>query len=294
MTVRLSEDQLDEALTEAQLMLILDVKTRWTSTHQMLRTSPATHLDAIDRYTRANPDLVDALLSDDDWNALQLVREWLSSFRQATTEMSTTSKPMLSQTHLVFRMLQTRIRYILRNLSPNMMYPELIEGLTAAHTKLSDYYFTFDASPYYLWASLLDPRIGYTTLKEEYKDDRDLLFELESAKTSLGNEYRRKYGPTTTQPSAEPSTAWRATCIASQVSLTVHVFLANNIPGSAVAVERVFSGGRDTIALRRASLKAETIQTLMVLKAHIRLTRKEVIEVLDEADAMDVRDEEKN
>ena len=36
-TVRVSLDQLDKDLSEAQLMLILDVRTRWTSTHQMLR-----------------------------------------------------------------------------------------------------------------------------------------------------------------------------------------------------------------------------------------------------------------
>lgn len=36
--------------------------------------------------------------------------------------------------------------------------------------------------------------------------------------------------------------------------------------GSAVAVERIFSGGRDTISLRRASLKPGTICTLMLVK----------------------------
>ncbi|KAJ7305613.1 hypothetical protein DFH08DRAFT_721042 [Mycena albidolilacea] len=46
-----------------------------------------------------------------------------------------------------------------------------------------------------------------------------------------------------------------------------------NFAGSAVAVERVFSGGRDTIGLRRASLKAETIQMLMFVKARLRCAR---------------------
>jgi hypothetical protein len=50
--------------------------------------------------------------------------------------------------------------------------------------------------------------------------------------------------------------------------------------GSAVAVERVFSGARDTIGLRRASLNADTIQTLMVVKARLRLARRAVIELL--------------
>ncbi|KAF8801335.1 hypothetical protein BYT27DRAFT_7115405 [Phlegmacium glaucopus] len=46
--------------------------------------------------------------------------------------------------------------------------------------------------------------------------------------------------------------------------------------GSAVAVERIFSGGRDTISLRRASLNADTIRILMLLartKANAALHR---------------------
>lgn len=46
------------------------------------------------------------------------------------------------------------------------------------------------------------------------------------------------------------------------------------IPGSAVAVERIFSGGRDTISLRRAGLQPSTIRTLMILKHHLRLKHK--------------------
>ena len=44
-------------------------------------------------------------------------------------------------------------------------------------------------------------------------------------------------------------------------------------PGSAVAVERIFSGGRDTISLRRASLQPHTIRTLMLIKQQLRLKR---------------------
>lgn len=46
---------------------------------------------------------------------------------------------------------------------------------------------------------------------------------------------------------------------------------------SAVAVERVFSGGRDTISLRRASLKPETIRVLMLLKHKLHLSRREFL-----------------
>jgi hypothetical protein len=43
------------------------------------------------------------------------------------------------------------------------------------------------------------------------------------------------------------------------------------LSGSAVAMERIFSGGRDTISLRRASLKPETIQILILVKQWLRL-----------------------
>jgi hypothetical protein len=44
-------------------------------------------------------------------------------------------------------------------------------------------------------------------------------------------------------------------------------------PGSSVAVERIFSGARDTISLHRASLKPETIRILMLVKQSIRNSR---------------------
>lgn len=50
--------------------------------------------------------------------------------------------------------------------------------------------------------------------------------------------------------------------------------------GSAVAVERIFSGGRDTISLRRTSLKADTIRTLMLVKQHLRLARTAIHDLL--------------
>jgi len=56
------------------------------------------------------------------------------------------------------------------------------------------------------------------------------------------------------------------------------VFLLLIIPllmlfiGSAVAVECIFSSGRDTISIRCASLQPETICTLMVLKHHLHRT----------------------
>ncbi|QRV98020.1 AC transposase [Ceratobasidium sp. AG-Ba] len=46
------------------------------------------------------------------------------------------------------------------------------------------------------------------------------------------------------------------------------------IPGTSVAVERVFNVGRDVISLRRASLNAETIRMLMTYRAGIVLEKQ--------------------
>ena len=50
--------------------------------------------------------------------------------------------------------------------------------------------------------------------------------------------------------------------------------------GSAVAVEWIFSGGRDTISLCRASLKPETIHTLMLVKQCLHLTQEAVKDIV--------------
>ncbi|KAF8799537.1 hypothetical protein BYT27DRAFT_7120574, partial [Phlegmacium glaucopus] len=41
--------------------------------------------------------------------------------------------------------------------------------------------------------------------------------------------------------------------------------------GSAVAIEQIFSGGWDTISLCHASLNADTIQILMLVKKQLHL-----------------------
>jgi hypothetical protein len=60
-------------------------------------------------------------------------------------------------------------------------------------------------------------------------------------------------------------------------------YLANHllmVQGSAVAVEHIFSGSRDTISLRRASLDPETIRALMIVKQRLRLAHTAINELL--------------
>ena len=72
------------------------------------------------------------------------------------------------------------------------------------------------------------------------------------------------------------SFSWPATFCAYLVSILAYfhqIVSELSITGSAVTVERIFSGGRDTISLRRARLQADTIRTLMLVKKHLHLVR---------------------
>ena len=110
--------------------------------------------DTIDSFVSRNKDLHAFELSNTDWESIKLVATWLKSFQSATIEMSATKVPMLSTTHAIFRGLQDDIKNILRDL-PNSVSPKIKLGLTDAHRKLSDYYYQFDASPFYTWAACM-------------------------------------------------------------------------------------------------------------------------------------------
>lgn len=106
----------------------------------------------VDSYVSRNRELHSCEMSASDWDNVSMVTGWLKTFRSATTEMSTSKKPMLSTTHAVFRGLQDEIKSILTHL-PNSTPPEIKKGLTDAHLKLSDYYYKFDESPFYIWSA---------------------------------------------------------------------------------------------------------------------------------------------
>jgi hypothetical protein len=109
------------------------------------------HREAINTFIYRHEDLIQYRLTEEDWRAIEMVTRWLMSFRSATTQMSATKSPMLSTTHAIFRGLQAEIKDILRQ--EKGLSPRLIKGLSDAHLKLSEYYYKFDESPFYLWAS---------------------------------------------------------------------------------------------------------------------------------------------
>lgn len=298
-------------------MLILDARTRWSSTHQMLARA-VEFREIINDYTSNDKnDLRKYRLTGRDWEAISIVENWLQEFRGATLEMSSTRSPMLSSTHAIFRTLQSHLRQSLSNL-PATCSQRLKDALIAAHQKLSDYYWRFDnESPFYLWAAMLDPRIKYDGLLLDCTDEPGTTEDDLAASRAALKEYMeanyKALEPASNAPSAQaPAATGRISFVAryaTQVQRSVDevdeffrlpqedweptdpiqwwharlkIFprLARmaldilSIPGSAVAVERVFSGGRDTLGIRRANLAADTIRMLMITKQALRLARE--------------------
>ncbi|TDL20880.1 hypothetical protein BD410DRAFT_725041 [Rickenella mellea] len=104
----------------------------------------------IDSFVVKNRELRKFELSSPDWDAIKMVCGWLQCFRDATTQMSATKDSTLSSVNAVFKRLQDQVRKTLRDLLSTAP-PELRDSLLQAHRKLSDYFSTFDASPYYTW-----------------------------------------------------------------------------------------------------------------------------------------------
>ncbi len=106
----------------------------------------------VDSYVSCNQELHSCEMSASDWDNVSMVMGWLKTFRFTMTEMSTSKKPMLSTMHAVFRGIQDEIKSILTHL-PNSTPPEIKKGLMDAHLKLSDYYYKFDESSFYIWSA---------------------------------------------------------------------------------------------------------------------------------------------
>ncbi|KIK54017.1 hypothetical protein GYMLUDRAFT_1024574, partial [Collybiopsis luxurians FD-317 M1] len=216
-------------------------------------------------------------------NAIATICDWLLNFQSATSQMSTTPKPMLSSMHSTFRGLQRTLQDKLKQL-PADVPPELVHGLTAAHQKLSNYYYKYNQSPFYIWAAC-------RKLKKDYTHDSDLLIYLETQKEALSEYFNEFYPPGPSKSSSIQSLApmdntshWsRIINFSAYDQGSDNEEDGDELDHSAVAVERIFSGGQDTISLHHSSLKPGTIRVLMLYKYQLRLKRKALEEAVKSA-----------
>jgi hypothetical protein len=166
--------------------------------------------NAINDFVAKTRELQQYELSDDDWQAIELVTGWLKAFRSATTQMSTTKHPMLSSAHAIFQGLEESLQDDLANL-PDSAPTKTWLALINAHRKLSDYFFKIDDSPYYVWASsefcaafgfilisnlvqVLDPCITYKGLRDDCDaNDASTWSQIDLLKNNLHTLYKEDY-----------------------------------------------------------------------------------------------------
>jgi hypothetical protein len=204
-------------------MLILDVQTRWSSTHAMLGkwylilhswlTDLAAeralgYCRAVDRYARMQ-ELTG--LSDLEWLAIETVTKWLEIYRHSTAFMSASKLTTLSLVYSVFCRLQRRLCNELRTFNDDLP-KDLKIGLQGALELLSSYFAKTDASPYYIWASckckyprvrlgmahhlcfsVLDPRITYRGMARAYAHDIQLARDVEDSRLQMKLHFLANY-----------------------------------------------------------------------------------------------------
>jgi sulfur relay (sulfurtransferase) DsrC/TusE family protein len=136
---------------EKVLMLILDVITRWSSTYHMMDRALDFKEELqkfMDRYDFS------VSISEDNWKVIEIVRDWLKAFHEATVQMSTTNKPMLSEVLLVYAGLQQHLQNLIRGFGKSSIPidPSLRACLVQAHEKLGKYRLRALENHLYYWA----------------------------------------------------------------------------------------------------------------------------------------------
>ncbi|KAF9486661.1 hypothetical protein BDN71DRAFT_1437423, partial [Pleurotus eryngii] len=174
------------------LMLILDVKTHWSLTHQMICCALA-HREILSDFIGKNWDLLKYDLMPAHWDAIALVEIWLRNFHATTVQMSATFQLMLSQTFAMLQGLQEILRDTIRTLSTDIP-TQLHNVLVDSHLKL-----------------ILDPHISYDSLAEDFEDSPELLKDLRFSKSKLKVYFNQHYKKAASTPLLAASSAQSVT-----------------------------------------------------------------------------------
>ncbi|GBC19616.2 zinc finger BED domain-containing protein RICESLEEPER 2-like [Rhizophagus irregularis DAOM 181602=DAOM 197198] len=258
-----------EAAGLKELQLILDVKTRWNSTHNLLERALKMR-EALDAIARSDKELQNFELSDDEWNRIDEVVSVLMIFIHTTNVMSSAKYPMLSSVVPLYNYLIDELEDYCESHDSSS---DIVIATKAGIEKLERYYAKTDDTNMYTVATVLDPRLKLSY----YEDHKWKQNFINFAKETVLDIYNTEYGPSehleggnvNVDNNAEPQPDillwWKA-------NETVYPHLAKMardyiaITATSVSVERVFSGGADLLATKRCSLKVKTIRACMCLK----------------------------
>jgi hypothetical protein len=149
---------------------ILDVRTRWNSTYDMIKRARELRTP-LSNFAKINPDL--PTLNDEEWELLEVVAQLLSIFAGATRVLSAANYPTLNIAVPIYNYLFNNLEdfrdacddkaggrgnaTIIGQCSP-VVKGALKDAIQAAHDKLRTYYGRTWADMYAI-AVILDPRL---------------------------------------------------------------------------------------------------------------------------------------
>jgi hypothetical protein len=151
-----------------QLILILDVPTRWNSTYYMIKRAIEVR-EGFHNWIGTNPEIgktkmASYQLEPHEWDLLQTVQSVLEKFELATKLISGTKYPTLALVMPLFIELFSYIEAQVSALSPD---DPIAIALSKAHEVMSKYYTFTDDSAFYLLSVLLDPRFKNVYLQKK-------------------------------------------------------------------------------------------------------------------------------
>ncbi|CAB5370059.1 unnamed protein product [Rhizophagus irregularis] len=277
--------------------LVVDVKTRWNSTFEMIERSLELR-EALDNIAIADRDLRKWEIIDAEWDLLKQIKKLLYIFLRATLYISHGRYPTIENSIPIFNWIMDKIE----DFDKEANIDEIVKKAACnAMEKLKKYYQYTDGIIYTI-STILDPRLKLTYYKDhnweekyitEARDDIKKLYDttyapridqniqdedLTADDDLLSHIYKKRR---TSRNESELDLYLGSPIVPGEVDLLqwwkmnesqyphlaamARDYLA--IPATSTPIERAFSGGTDLISQKRCSLSAETIRACMCLKS---------------------------
>jgi hypothetical protein len=287
--------------------LILDVRTRWNSTHAMIERALKLR-EPLDAVIKAYPDLTNYRLTDREWQLLERVLPLLAAFETATDYLCTDAHPTLNTAVLAYDFLLKELDDYCNSCEGGEA-PGTIKAATKAAIKKLKRYYTMTGAEVYAVATVLDPRLKLQYYRNHGWEEERIEEALEKFRSAYAR-YRSPPVPSANERApAKPSSAYRVEgmafkqrriCQSDELEAYVAAPTAGDdtkalqwwkehaitypclaamardylaIPATGAPVERVFSGGTTLVQPKRRLLREGSVRACMCLKDWLKLAR---------------------
>ncbi|EXX51121.1 hypothetical protein RirG_264420 [Rhizophagus irregularis DAOM 197198w] len=277
--------------------LVVDVKTRWNSTFDMIERSLELR-EALDNIAIADRDLRQCELIDAEWDLLKQIKKLLYIFLRATLHISHGRYPTIENSIPIFNWIMDKIEdfdkeanidEIVKKAACNAMeklkkYYQYTDGIIYTISTILDlrlkltYYKDHNWKEEYitkarddirkLYDSTYAPRIDQNIQDEDLIADDDLLSHIyKKWRTSRNESELDLYLGSPIVPGEVDLLQWWKMNESQYPHLAAMARDYLAIPATSTPIEKAFSGGTDLISQKRCSLSAETIRACMCIKS---------------------------